>query len=98
MCVPCISITFMEEKYDDIQEPREATDVPHREGYLEMRYSSCAFWIYRLLVFRGSFTVFDPIKHAGVGDSLKTRSECLEHFLFCDVRAKLLDRHCSSQQ
>lgn len=30
--VPCVSITFTEEKYDDIQGHREATDVPHAEG------------------------------------------------------------------
>ena len=77
----------MEEKYDDIQGPREATDVPHFEGYSEQRYSSCAFWIYRLLVFRGAFSVFDPIKDANVGDVLHVKSECLEHYLFCDVRA-----------
>ena len=41
VCVPCVSITFREEKYDDIQGPREATDVPHSEGYGEMRFSSC---------------------------------------------------------
>ena len=55
VCVPCVSITFREEKYDNIQGPREATDVPPCEGYGEMLYSSCAFWIYRLLVFRGVF-------------------------------------------
>ena len=85
--VPCVSITFREEKYDDIQGPREATDVPHCEGYAELRYSSCAYWIYRLLVFRGAFFVFDPIKHANVGDTLKVKPECLDYFLFCDVRA-----------
>ena len=85
--VPCVSIVFREEKYDDIQGPREATDVPHLEGYSKQRYSSCAFWIYRLLVFKGAFSMFDPIKHANVGNVLHVKLECLEHYLFCDVRA-----------
>lgn len=84
--VPCVTITFKDEKYDDIQGPRNATDVPHREGYKEMRHNSCAYWIYRLLVFRGAFDVFDPIQHANEGDILRVRPECFEHFLFCDVR------------
>ena len=37
VCVPCVTITFREEKYDDIQGPRDGTDVPHSEGYNELR-------------------------------------------------------------
>ena len=43
--VPCVRLTFREEKYDDIQGPREATDEPHSEGYSEQMWNSCAFWI-----------------------------------------------------
>ena len=85
-CAPCISIIFREKKYDDIQGAREGTDVLHFEGYPEKRYRSCASWIYRLLVLRGAFATFGPIKHAKVKDVLDVRPECLEHFLFCDVR------------
>ena len=86
-CVPCIRIIFREEKYDDIQGPREGRDEPHPTGYGETLYSSCAFWIYRLLVLRGLFFSFDPIKHAKGGCTLDIRPECLEYFLFCDVKA-----------
>ena len=43
-------------KYDDIQGPRSATDMPSQEGYSEYMHNSCAYWLYRLLVMRGAFT------------------------------------------
>ena len=33
------------------------------------------------------FSVFDPIKHAKAGSTLGIKKECLEYFLFCDVKA-----------
>ena len=85
VCVPCVSITFREEKYDDLQGPREATDVPQSEGYA--RYNSRAFGIYRLLVLTGVFSMFDPIKHAHVGENINMKPGCCEYILFCDVCA-----------
>ena len=85
VCVPCVTIVFKEEKFDDMQGPREGMDVPHCEGYAEQIYCSCAYWIYRLLVFRGLFPVFDPLKLVMVGDNLNVKPECLDYFLFCDV-------------
>ena len=85
--VPCVTITFKEEKFDDIQGPREATDVPHSEAYAEQLWSSCAFWIYRLLVMRGLFQAFDPILTANLGDRLQIKPECLPYYHFCDVKA-----------
>ena len=35
----------------------------------------------------GFFLGFDPVKHAKVGSTLHIRVECLEYFLFCDVKA-----------
>ena len=78
VCVPCVSITFREEKYDDIQGPREASDVSHFEGADVLHYSRPEFWVYRLLSFRWSFSAFDPTKHAKAGDTLQVKQECLE--------------------
>ena len=43
--------------------------------------------VYRLLVIRGAFFMFDPIKRAKVGDILHFRPECCEHFLLRNMRA-----------
>ena len=88
--VPCMRVKFRQEKFDDKQGPREATDEPHYDGILSS-YSaefwiSCAFWVYRLLVLRGVFVVFDPILTAKEGDVLHISSDCLQYYLFCDVQ------------
>ena len=47
--------------------------APHAERYVDQIWSSCAYWIYRLLVMRGSFFAFDHILHAEVGNKSTVR-------------------------
>ena len=85
--VPSLKVTFTDEKFQDLQGPRQASDVPHAEGYEQQFWSSPAFWVYRQLVMRGCFGSFDPIVQAAVGDVLPVKAECSKYFLFCDVTA-----------
>ena len=88
--VPCLRVRFREEKFDDKQGPREATDEPHYSGdgcsYADEIWMSCAYWVYRLLVLRGCFEVFDPILGAKEGDQMHVRSDCMAYYLFCEVQ------------
>ncbi len=88
--VPCMRVRFRQEKYDCKQGPREVTDEPHYTSkgtdYATTLWMSSAFWVYRLLVFRGCFQVLDPLKSAKEGDVLHFRPECIKFFLFCDCQ------------
>jgi len=84
--VPCISCVFRDEKFPDPVGPRAGRDdTTYSEVYAEQMYTSPAYWIYRLLVMRGVFDKFDPIRHAEAGNVLAVRQACLDYFLFCDV-------------
>lgn len=85
VCVPHVKITFVDEKFDDLMGHRQASDQPFRERYEVMMYQSAAFWIYRLLVFRGVFHVNDPIKTCKAGERIWIKPGCLKFFLFCAV-------------
>ena len=61
MKVPSVEVVFREEKFDCLQGPRSCTDVPPCAGYDNVMLSGCAFWIYRYLVYRAVFEVFDPL-------------------------------------
>ena len=83
--VPHMSVTFTQEKFDDLS-PRHCMDEPHQGNYALIQWWSPAYWIYRLLVMRGVFHTFDPIKFASVGEVLHIRDDCLQFYLFCEVR------------
>ena len=85
--VPVMHVVFTQEKFDDFQGPRHAQDTVYREQYRELMWSSMAFWVYRLLVMRGVLVGDDPIWDVEVGATLQIRSECLDFYLFCEVRA-----------
>lgn len=84
--VPHMRVRFTDEKFDDIQGCRHSRDAPHQTGYSKQQWWSPAYWVYRLLVLRGVFTVFDPITSAAAGELLVVREECMPYFLFCEVR------------
>ena len=88
--MPCLRLQFKQEKFDCKQGPREATDEPNYSGilssYFEELWMSPAFWVYRFLVLRGCFQVFDPLLTAKSGDTLHIRTECMQYFLLCDVQ------------
>lgn len=82
--VPKLHVIFTDEKFDDIQGPRESVDVPHFDDYETVFKTSPAFWVYRLLVLRGCFEEHDPIKSARHGDVLTIKPVCQQYFLFCE--------------
>lgn len=88
--VPAICVRFCQEKFDDKQGPREATDEPHdssdSSSYAEECWVSAAFWVYRLLVLRDVFTEFNPMLSAKEGDVLQVRVDCLQYYLVCDAQ------------
>lgn len=85
LLVPKVCIKFREEKYDDIQGPRHGYDNLDTNDYCDQAWNSAAYWIYKLLVIRGVFDVFDPIMLSSTGDQLPIRPECSEFYLFCEA-------------
>lgn len=85
--VPHMRVTFVDEKFADVQGFRMATDKPFPEGYDEKVMCSPAFWVYRLCVMRGVLVGGDPLRTAALGDKLLFRSECLGYYLFCEVHS-----------
>ena len=81
VCVPCISITFREEKYHIMmmtsRDRERVLMCLTQKGMLDLHVAR----------FQGVFSVFDPMRHAKAGGTLSIRPECLEYFLFCDVKA-----------
>ena len=86
--VPAMTVRFVQEKFDDLQGPRRATDQPHCDKYDVQISCSAAFWIYRLLVIRGCL-VGDPIWDAQPGEARSVPADCAEYYLFCDCTANM---------
>lgn len=59
--VPMLKVFFKEEKFDDLQGPRQAHERPHIDRYDKQISQSSGFWVYRLFVMRGVFQEIDPI-------------------------------------
>ena len=68
-------------KYPNMQGDGEA-HAPHAERFVDQIWSSCAYWIYWLLVMRGSFVALDHILHAGVGNKLTVRPLYKDYYSF----------------
>lgn len=90
LLVPFLELKFRQEKFDCNQGPREVTDHPHYSGigssYVQEMWMSAAFWVYRYLVLRGCFAVFDPLRQAKEDDVLDIKFQCMPVFVFCDVQ------------
>lgn len=88
--VPGIRIEYQDEKADDIQGARFQIDRhTHKSEYAGWHLRSPAFFLYRLLVLRGAFTVWDPIQTATAGSCLPFGEHAQDWYLLC---------HCTAEQ
>jgi hypothetical protein len=83
---PCVEVEFRDEKVMDPRGARKVgEDVSYSQQYMLRVHTSPSMWLYRMLVFRGAFLHFDPIKAESYeeGQHFEFAPGAEDWFLFC---------------
>lgn len=91
--VPAFQVTLVDEKFSDAMGARSVREwLTGVEGYDLWAERTYSWWLYRLLVVREAFDIYDPMKNGGVqvGDGLRFKKGTSNWFLFCFVRGDLV--------
>ena len=95
--VPAFTCTITDNKFSDIMGDRFVREwLLGTEQYEHWAERTASWWLYRLLVIRGAFSLHDPMENGGVhaGDVLEFKPSALFWFLLCHARG---DRYVNTR-